>query len=86
MKVIKERFSEMVVFDKKLGYTSQPGEIIIAQRNASDSKEGKPHTLLFERHLVQSPSNVAAFDDRAISELESLLLTSPMPLARFRRW
>jgi len=39
MKVFKERFSEMVVFDKKLGCTSHPGEVVVAQSNASGSKE-----------------------------------------------
>jgi len=41
MKVIKERFSEMVVFDKKLGCTSQPGEIVVAQTDAGDSNDRK---------------------------------------------
>jgi hypothetical protein len=41
MKVIKERFGDMVVFDKKLGCAFQPGDISLVRTDGGDSKDPK---------------------------------------------
>jgi hypothetical protein len=41
MKAIKERFSDMVIFDKKLGCAAQPGEIVLVQTDTGASKGHK---------------------------------------------
>lgn len=42
MKIIRERFGEMVLFDKKLGCAYQPGEISLVRTDGGDTKEPKP--------------------------------------------
>lgn len=41
MQSIKERFGQMVLFDKKMGCTSQPGETSLVRADGGDSKDHK---------------------------------------------
>jgi hypothetical protein len=41
METIKDRFGQMVLFDKKLGCTVQPGEISLVRTDGGDSKDPK---------------------------------------------
>jgi hypothetical protein len=73
MKAVKERFSEMVVFDKKLGCRSQPGEIVVAKTDAGDSndrKHGKgDHKKSGEHRELRATHNFTCNNDPAGSRV-----------------
>ncbi len=63
LKVIKERFGELVVFDKSLGCRFQPGEVVIVQSDPgddNDQKHGKSdHKKSGEHSEVRATHNFA---------------------------
>lgn len=73
IKMIKERFGEMVVFDKKLGCMSQPGEIALVQTDAGGSKDQKSgksdHKKSSEHREVRATHNFTCNNDPAGSRV-----------------
>jgi hypothetical protein len=73
MKVIRERFGEMVVFDKKLGCTSQPGDIVLVQTDDGDSKDPKQgksdHKKSGEHRELRATHNFTCSNDPAGSRV-----------------
>jgi len=63
LKVIKERFGELVIFNKSLGCRFQPGEVVIVQSepgDANDRKHGKSeHKKSGEHSEVRATHNFA---------------------------
>jgi hypothetical protein len=61
LKVIKERFGELVIFDKSLGCKFQPGEVVIVQSDPGDGKDqhGKSDHKSGEHSEVRATHNFA---------------------------
>jgi hypothetical protein len=73
MKVIQERFGDMVIFDKKLGCTFQSGEVVLVQTDARRSTDDKPakndHKKSGEHREVRATHNFICQSDPAESRV-----------------
>jgi hypothetical protein len=71
MKTVKERFNEMVLFDKKLGCVFQPGEIsLVRTDDAKDAKPGKgDHKKAGEHREVRATHHFICEQDPAGSRV-----------------
>jgi hypothetical protein len=73
MKLVNDKFNELVVFDKKFGCQSQAGKVAIVQSDSSDSKDKKhgqgDHKKSAEHREVRATHNFECQKDPAGSRV-----------------